>query len=63
MIPPAQAALLLDRGERRGLKQRAGLLAWGGNAWHVVEFAIAGHARRFWSNGNDQAWPMRRAGA
>ena len=27
--------------ERAALEQRAKLLAWGGNAWHVVEFAIA----------------------
>ena len=28
-------------GEREALVRRARLLAWGGNAWHVVEFAIA----------------------
>ena len=27
--------------ERARLEQRARLLAWGGNAWHLVEFAIA----------------------
>jgi hypothetical protein len=27
--------------DRAGLARRARLLAWGGNAWHVVEFAIA----------------------
>jgi divalent metal cation (Fe/Co/Zn/Cd) transporter len=27
--------------ERVALEQRAKLLAWGGNAWHLVEFAIA----------------------
>jgi divalent metal cation (Fe/Co/Zn/Cd) transporter len=27
--------------ERAALERRARLLAWGGNAWHVVEFAIA----------------------
>jgi divalent metal cation (Fe/Co/Zn/Cd) transporter len=27
--------------ERIGLERRARRLAWGGNAWHVVEFAIA----------------------
>jgi divalent metal cation (Fe/Co/Zn/Cd) transporter len=27
--------------ERMRLERRARLLAWGGNAWHVVEFAIA----------------------
>ena len=32
-IPPPQ--------ERAALERRAKLLAWGGNAWHVVEFAIA----------------------
>src|SRR5207302_2844441 len=34
-------ALPLEPGERAGLVRRAKLLAWGGNAWHVVEFAIA----------------------
>ena len=28
-------------GERAALERRAKLLAWGGNVWHVVEFAIA----------------------
>jgi divalent metal cation (Fe/Co/Zn/Cd) transporter len=28
-------------GDRAGLARRARLLAWGGNAWHFVEFAIA----------------------
>jgi divalent metal cation (Fe/Co/Zn/Cd) transporter len=27
--------------DRAGLARRARLLAWGGNAWHLVEFAIA----------------------
>jgi len=27
--------------ERRALERRARLLAWGGNAWHLAEFAIA----------------------
>lgn len=27
--------------ERARLERRARLLAWGGNAWHVVEFAVA----------------------
>jgi divalent metal cation (Fe/Co/Zn/Cd) transporter len=27
--------------ERAALERRAKLLAWGGNAWHVIEFAIA----------------------
>ena len=27
--------------ERVALERRARLLAWGGNAWHVVEFAVA----------------------
>jgi divalent metal cation (Fe/Co/Zn/Cd) transporter len=31
----------LSPGEREALVRRARLLAWGGNAWHVVEFAIA----------------------
>ena len=28
-------------GDRAELMRRARILAWGGNAWHVVEFAIA----------------------
>jgi divalent metal cation (Fe/Co/Zn/Cd) transporter len=31
----------VDPGERARLERRARLLAWGGNAWHIVEFAIA----------------------
>jgi divalent metal cation (Fe/Co/Zn/Cd) transporter len=31
----------LDPDERARLARRARLLAWGGNAWHLVEFAIA----------------------
>jgi divalent metal cation (Fe/Co/Zn/Cd) transporter len=31
----------LDPTERARLQRRARLLAWGGNAWHVAEFAIA----------------------
>jgi divalent metal cation (Fe/Co/Zn/Cd) transporter len=31
----------LEPGERARLVHRARLLAWGGNAWHFVEFAIA----------------------
>ena len=31
----------LDPAERRRLVRRAKLLAWGGNAWHVIEFGIA----------------------
>ncbi len=31
----------LPPGERERLQRRARLLAWGGNAWHVVEFGIA----------------------
>jgi divalent metal cation (Fe/Co/Zn/Cd) transporter len=30
-----------SRQEREALERRARLLAWGGNAWHLVEFAIA----------------------
>jgi divalent metal cation (Fe/Co/Zn/Cd) transporter len=45
--PPARGELRVGRptplepGERERLVRRAKLLAWGGNAWHVVEFAIA----------------------
>jgi divalent metal cation (Fe/Co/Zn/Cd) transporter len=31
----------LEPGERGRLVRRAKLLAWGGNAWHLIEFAIA----------------------
>jgi divalent metal cation (Fe/Co/Zn/Cd) transporter len=31
----------LDSRERTALERRAKLLAWGGNGWHVVEFAVA----------------------
>jgi divalent metal cation (Fe/Co/Zn/Cd) transporter len=31
----------LDAAERARLVRRARLLAWGGNAWHLVEFAVA----------------------
>ncbi len=31
----------LDAKERARLVRRARLLAWGGNAWHLVEFAVA----------------------
>jgi divalent metal cation (Fe/Co/Zn/Cd) transporter len=31
----------LEPGERERLVRRTKLLAWGGNAWHLVEFAIA----------------------
>lgn len=36
-----EAASQLDPMERARLVRRAKLLAWGGNAWHFVEFAIA----------------------
>lgn len=39
-VRPAENASAL-RAERQRLERRARLLAWGGNAWHVVEFAIA----------------------
>lgn len=35
------APLPLDPAERELLVRRARLLAWGGNAWHAVEFAVA----------------------
>jgi divalent metal cation (Fe/Co/Zn/Cd) transporter len=42
--PPAAARPApppLDPAERERLVQRARQLAWGGNAWHFIEFAIA----------------------
>ena len=38
-ISPSPARL--EPAERARLQRRARLLAWGGNAWHVAEFAIA----------------------
>ena len=32
---------VVTREERLALERRARLLAWGGNAWHVVEFGVA----------------------
>jgi len=40
-LPPVAKRPALHPGERARLVQRAKLLAWGGNAWHFVEFAIA----------------------
>jgi divalent metal cation (Fe/Co/Zn/Cd) transporter len=37
----AQSAAALASDDRARLVRRARLLAWGGNAWHFVEFAIA----------------------
>src|SRR5690242_14524408 len=31
----------IDATERARLQRRARALAWGGNAWHVIEFAVA----------------------
>ncbi len=39
ITPRAQLALAAD--ERAQLERRAKLLAWGGNGWHFIEFAIA----------------------
>jgi divalent metal cation (Fe/Co/Zn/Cd) transporter len=40
-LPIAQPSNALTPGERARLVRRARLLAWGGNAWHLIEFAIA----------------------
>jgi len=40
-LPLVATPTALDPGERARLVRRAKLLAWGGNAWHFVEFAIA----------------------
>jgi divalent metal cation (Fe/Co/Zn/Cd) transporter len=40
-LPLAASRPLLDPAERALLVRRARLLAWGGNAWHLIEFAIA----------------------
>jgi divalent metal cation (Fe/Co/Zn/Cd) transporter len=39
-----QRAAAVTPSERAQLQRRARLLAWGGNAWHLVEFAIAAAA-------------------
>lgn len=38
---PVTAPTLLTPGERARVERRARRLAWGGIAWHVVEFAVA----------------------
>ena len=40
MLETGHSAVIRSR-ERERLEQRARLLAWGGNAWHVMEFVIA----------------------
>jgi hypothetical protein len=40
-IAPARRLTVLPAGERTRLERRARLLAWGGIAWHFVEFGIA----------------------
>ncbi|MGD0273068.1 MAG: cation transporter [Gaiellaceae bacterium] len=37
--PPTAAAM--EAGERAQLERRVRVLAWGGNAWHVIEFGVA----------------------
>jgi divalent metal cation (Fe/Co/Zn/Cd) transporter len=41
LLQPRTVPLAFAPAERARLVRRARLLAWGGNAWHVVEFAIA----------------------
>src|SRR5213080_1359295 len=41
LAPPAAATTALAASERALLVRRARLLAWSGNAWHLIEFAIA----------------------
>jgi hypothetical protein len=40
-LVPVSATPVLTAAERKRLQRPARLLAWGGNAWHVAEFAIA----------------------
>jgi len=40
-VTPLRRITALQPAERTSLERRARLLAWGGIAWHVVEFAIA----------------------
>jgi divalent metal cation (Fe/Co/Zn/Cd) transporter len=39
--PSSAPLVMLGVDERAGLQRRARLLAWGGNVWHLAEFAIA----------------------
>jgi divalent metal cation (Fe/Co/Zn/Cd) transporter len=39
--PVQRAPVTPTAGERAALERRARLLAWGGNIWHLVEFAVA----------------------
>lgn len=41
LLMPVRRQKLLSALERERFEKRARLLAWGGNAWHLVEFAIA----------------------
>lgn len=41
LLQPRSVPLAPAPAERERLVRRARMLAWGGNAWHVVEFAIA----------------------
>jgi divalent metal cation (Fe/Co/Zn/Cd) transporter len=41
LTPRAELRSALSPSERCRLERRAKLLAWGGNAWHLIEFAIA----------------------
>jgi divalent metal cation (Fe/Co/Zn/Cd) transporter len=40
-VETAELRHQVDTVDRAGLARRARLLAWGGNAWHLVEFAVA----------------------
>lgn len=40
-LTPVRRHALLTRSERERLERRARALAWGGNGWHLVEFAVA----------------------
>ena len=41
LTPSPRSQALLSADERTKLQRRARRLAWGGNAWHLIEFAIA----------------------
>ena len=40
-LTPLRPLTVLSSGDRERLQRRARLLAWTGNAWHLIEFAIA----------------------
>src|SRR5205085_7624617 len=40
-LTPRQRVTVLSHDDRQRLQRRARLLAWSGNGWHLIEFAVA----------------------